>query len=109
MASSPEFVSFVVDQLEGAGTPRAKQMFGDYMIYVDERPLFLVCDNTLLCKQLPCLQEALKDVPAAPPYEGAKPHYVLDADDREGLCRIAALMKPNVPVRVPKAKAIRHG
>lgn len=105
MASSPEFVSFVLDQLEGAGTLRAQKMFGEYLIYVDERPMFLVCDDRVLCKRLPCLDEALRDAPTEPPYEGAKPHYVLDPDDREGLCRIAALLMPNVK----RAKAAKHG
>lgn len=111
MASSQAFVDFVLEQLSGAGVLRARKMFGEYQIYVDEKPLFLVCDNRVLCKTLPCVSEALKDAPLELPYEGGKPCYLLNVDDREALLSVAELLKPNVPVHTPrrKAKAAEHG
>ena len=36
MASTPEFVRYVCEQIAGAGAVRYRKMFGEYLIYVDE-------------------------------------------------------------------------
>ena len=95
MASDPGFVNYICEQLEGLGAVRARKMFGEYMLYLNDRPILLVCDDTPYVKMLPCLAQLLKDRPAAPPYEGAKEHYVLDPDDGETLRRAAELVSPN--------------
>ena len=38
MACTPEFVDFVVAQLADAGVVRVRKMFGDHLLYVDEKP-----------------------------------------------------------------------
>ena len=80
MSTRPEFVQYLLDQLEGLGELRARKMFGDYLIYLNDRPALLVCDGTPFAKPLPCVAELLEDRPTAPPYEGAKAHYVLDPE-----------------------------
>ena len=45
MASNIEFVEFVSSQLEKLGIIRYRKMFGDYMVYVNEKPTVLICDN----------------------------------------------------------------
>ena len=85
MSTRPEFVQYLLDQLEGLGELRARKMFGDYLVYLNDRPALLVCDGTPFAKPLPCVAELLKDRPTAPPYEGAKAHYVLDPEDRNTL------------------------
>ena len=87
MSTRPEFVQYLLDQLEGLGELRARKMFGDYLVYLNDRPALLVCDGTPFAKPLPCVAELLKDRPTAPPYEGAKAHYVLDPEDRDTLRR----------------------
>ena len=72
MSTHPEFVQYLLDQLEGLGELRARKMFGDYLVYLNDRPALLVCDGTPFAKPLPCVAELLKDRPTAPPYEGAK-------------------------------------
>ena len=39
MATSQEYVVFVLEQLRGAGFLRYRKMFGEYMVYVNEKPL----------------------------------------------------------------------
>jgi DNA helicase-2/ATP-dependent DNA helicase PcrA len=34
------------------GAVRYKKMFGEYMVYVNEKPILLVCDNTVFVKIL---------------------------------------------------------
>lgn len=108
MASSQDFVSYVCEQLEGVGSLRARKMFGEYMIYVNEKPVLMVCDNMVYVKVLPCLAELLSDHPAAPPYPGAKEHYILDPDERDKLRQAAMLAEGVTPLpkkRTKKPKA----
>lgn len=83
MATSNDYIQFVCDQIEGVGEIRSKKMFGEYMVYVNERPIFCVCDNTVFVKQISQLRQLLENAKLAPPYNGAKPHYVLDIDNRD--------------------------
>lgn len=98
MASSQEFAEYVCEQLEGVGVIRARKMFGEYMVYVNDKPVVLVCDDTLFMKQLPCLAQLLDGNDIGAPYEGAKEHYILDPDDRETLRRAAALAEKATPL-----------
>lgn len=47
MATTSDYVEFVYGQIVGAGAVRYKKMFGEYMVYVDDKPILLVCDNTV--------------------------------------------------------------
>lgn len=85
MATTKEYMDFVCDQLNAiGGVPYSyKKMFGEYLVYINQKPAILVCDNTVFVKKLPRLAELLEDVPEGVPYEGAKPHYLLDMENRE--------------------------
>ncbi|MDY3905596.1 MAG: TfoX/Sxy family protein [Lawsonibacter sp.] len=106
MSSSLDFVHYVCEQLEGVGAIRSRKMFGEYMVYVNDKPVVMVCDDTVFVKMLPCLADLLADRPTAPLYEGAKDHYVLDPDDRETLRRAAELAEEVTPL--PKKKPPRE-
>ena len=99
MATDPGLIEYLCDQLEGLGAVRSRKMFGEYMLYCNDKPVLIICDDRPMVKMLPILEPLLKDHPTAPPYEGAKPHYVLDPDDRETLreaVRLAAHNKPEL-------------
>ena len=86
MASSSGFVQYIADQCSGAGEIVTKKMFGDYCLYCDGKPVGLICDDYLYLKPLKQLEPLLHDCDRQkqPPYEGAKPHYVItDVDDRD--------------------------
>lgn len=51
------------------------------MIYVDDKPVVIVCDNTAYVKKLPCIEEMMGEAETGNPYKGAKEHYVLDIDN----------------------------
>ena len=50
MSTSKEFVEYVCEQIHKIGFLRYKKMFGEYMIYVNDKPILLVCDNTVYIK-----------------------------------------------------------
>ena len=83
VATTLDFIEYVCDQIQGVGAIRHRKMFGEYMIYINEKPLLLVCDNTVFIKQAECLKTEMADTPRGFPYDGAKEHYILDIDDDE--------------------------
>lgn len=103
MASSPDFVNYICEQLEGLGAVRSRKMFGEYMVYLNDKPVVIICDDRPMVKMLPCLEELLRGRPTEPPYEGAKDHYLLDPDDRDTLREAVRLAEEVTPL--PKKKA----
>ena len=52
MSTSKEYMQFVLDQLEGFPDVTYRKMFGEYMVYLQGRPVLLVCDNCAMVKKL---------------------------------------------------------
>lgn len=104
MATDPGLIEYLCDQLEGLGAIRSRKMFGEYMVYCNDKPVLIVCDDRPMVKMLPILEPLLKDHPTAPPYEGAKDHYVLDPDDRETLREAVRLAEEVTPVPKKRTK-----
>lgn len=104
MATTVDFIEYVCGQIEGAGAVRYKKMFGEYMVYVDDKPVLLVCDNRVFVKILPCLDALIKDADKGYPYNGAKEHYVLDIDDGELAQNVIAELLTVIPVQKLRKK-----
>ena len=104
MATSSEYVTFVCEQIHGYGDVRCRKMFGEYMVYLNDKPIFTVCDNTVYVKQLPVLADLLFDAQTGSPYDGAKPHYLIDPTDASLLNRLVPLLEAHTPVPAKRAK-----
>ena len=87
-------------------------MFGEYGLYCDGKIFALACDDQLFLKPTGAAKTYIGDYVEAPPFEGAKPTYLLidsdrwdDADWMTGLVRttVAELPLPK-PKAVPKRK-----
>lgn len=104
MATSTEYIEFVCDQIKGTGTVRYKKMFGEYMVYVNDKPLLLVCDNTVYVKKLPELAEQMQNAGCGVPYNGAKEHYILDIENTELAKTVITVLEPLTPLPKPKKK-----
>ena len=61
MACTIEFIEFVCMQLAEAGEVRSRKMFGDYMIYINEKPVVLACDNIAYVKIHPAIADLMTD------------------------------------------------
>lgn len=85
MASKIETVENFCAMLAGRWDVRYKKMFGEYTVYVNEKPIILVCDDTVFLKKLTQLSEIMAGAGLGAPYGGAKEHYILDPADVE-LC-----------------------
>lgn len=93
MASSLDYAEYVIDQLTGVGVLRARKMFGEYMVYLNEKPVVLVCDNICYVKKHPIIDEIMSDAECGCPYHGAKEHYILDIDHSSEARRIVSLLE----------------
>jgi len=105
MASNPEFVQYVCDQMRGAGNITYKKMFGEYGIYCNGKIIGLVCDNQFFLKPTEGGKKVLGAVIEEPPYEGAKPYFKIDEiDDRELLETAAKATYDELPEPKPKKR-----
>ncbi|AFQ43836.1 TfoX/Sxy family protein [Desulfosporosinus meridiei] len=104
MATTTDFIEYVCEQISGVGAVRYKKMFGEYMVYVNEKPILLVCDNMVFVKILDCISEKMKDAETGFPYDRAKEHYILDIDNSVFSKEVIALLEPVIPIPKPKKK-----
>ena len=99
MATSKEYIDFVLGQLEGIDAISCKKMFGEYLVYISGKPAILVCDNAAMVKKLPELAELLKDAPDAYPY---KVHALLDIENHALTRQVLEIIERVTPM--PKRK-----
>lgn len=104
MATSADFIEYVCEQIQGTGMVRYKKMFGEYMVYANDKPVLTVCDNTVFVKKLDFLAEEMSSAEIGFPYDGAKEHYILDIDNSEFSNRIVGILEKVTPVPKPRKK-----
>ena len=104
MATSVEFIEFVCSQLGNEFEVRYKKMFGEYMVYANDKPILLVCDNTVYVKKLEIIQDDLADARMGIPYGGAKEHYILDIDDQDLVRDVVRKLEKVTPLPKPRKK-----
>jgi TfoX/Sxy family transcriptional regulator of competence genes len=104
MASDVGFVQYVCEQLRGVPGVSYKKMFGEYAIYVGSKVVALVCDDQLYLKPTAAGRALLGRPTEAPPYPGAKPYLLLDAEleDRELLASLVRATEREIPTPKPK-------
>lgn len=104
MATTKDFIEFVCEQIHDVGVNRYKKMFGEYMVYVNEKPILLVCDDTVYVKIHESILEMMKDAEKGFLYEGAKEHYILDIDNADSCKEIIKTLEPNIQIPKPRKK-----
>jgi len=105
MATSKEYLNFLLEQLSGLEGITHRQMMGEYILYHHGKIAAYVCDDRLLVKILPSAAALLPDAPHEPPYAGAKDMLLVEnVDDREFLKVLFEAMYPELPQPKPKKK-----
>lgn len=86
MASSKDYLNYILDGLSELSDITYRQMMGEYIIYYKGKIAAYVCDDRLLVKDVPSALKYLKTIVYEKPYEGAKDMLLVeDIDDREYL------------------------
>ena len=106
MASNQNFVDFVIEQIKYPGEITAKKMFGEYGIYADGKIFGLICDNKLFIKPTVSGRKFIGNVVEAPPYEGAKPSFLIEdeIENSDWLSELIMISLKELPSPKPKKK-----
>ncbi len=89
MASKAEFVTYVTEQMKEAGQITCRKMFGEYGVYCDGKIFGLICEDQLFVKITEEGRRICPDLSKVPPYDGAKPYFLVEElDNRELLTRL---------------------
>ena len=103
MASTEDYLNFVLDQLSGLEGIEYRPMMGEYLLYCRGKLFGGIYDNRFLVKPVKAAVNILKNAPRERPYEGAgKMLMVEDIENRELLCDLVNAMYEELPV--PKKK-----
>ena len=105
MPTQDQTVAFLADQLSRLEGLRIAKMFGEYGLWLDGKTIGLVCNDQLFVKPTPAGRALAKTAPDAPPYRGAKPSMLIEAelwDDAEWLCGLVRATADALPMPKPK-------
>ena len=102
MATSSEYIEFVCEKIKDFGAVRSRKMFGEYMVYLNDKPIFTVCDNTVYVKKLPQTENLMCTADCGYPYDGAKECYILDVENTDLLSSLIPVLEEATPL--PKKK-----
>lgn len=105
MPTTADYIEFVMDQLSRAKAQlRYRKMFGEYCVYANDKPVLLVCDNQVYAKMIPGIEPLMREAAIGKPYEGAKPHYILDIEDHELSRQVVETLERDTPLPKPRKK-----
>ena len=107
MASSKEYLIYILEQLSGLEEITYKSMMGEYIIYYRGRIAAYLCDNRFLAKPVKSAIALLPDAVYECPYEGAKEMLLVDrTDDKEFMTELFTAMYEELPVPKTKKKKV---
>ena len=98
MATSKEYLAFILDQLSDVEGIAHRQMMGEYIIYMNGKIAAYLCDDRLLIKPVSSAVQLMPNTTYEPPYEGAKDMLLVDnIDDRAFLKELFEAMYDDLP------------
>lgn len=104
MSTSAATVEFIEDQLRGLPI-RTARMFGEYAVYLDEKVVAFVCDDTLFIKPVGLDAALLEGTGLGHAYPGSKLYHEVPGDlleNSEWLQRVIQATADSLPVPAPK-------
>ena len=105
MATTKEYLNFILGQLSGLEDITYRQMMGEYIIYYKGKIAAEICDNRFLVKPVKSAVERVANAVFEPPYEGAKPMLLIDnVDDKDYLAELFEAIYDELPAPKPKKK-----
>ena len=109
MATTREYLSFVLEQLSSQEEITYRPMMGEYILYCQGKVIGGIYDDRLLLKPSPTALRLMREAKIEPqmelPYDGAKEMILADVDRRELLCRMVQGITDDLPA--PRKKKAR--
>ena len=98
MASSREYVNYILEQLAPTDGISCRAMMGEFILYCQGKIVGGVYDDRLLVKPTASAVGLMPDALPETPYPGAKPMLLVDSvDDREFLRELVAAIADDLP------------
>ena len=98
MASSKEYLDFIMDQLSDLQDVKYRAMMGEYIIYYKGKIVGGIYDDRFLVKPVKAAVDLMPDAQKELPYEGAKEMLLVDdVDNREFLYKLLRAMYEELP------------
>ena len=103
MASSKEYLDFILNQLSELEEISYRKMMGEYIIYYKGKIIGGIYDDRLLVKPVKSAKEYMPNAEFELPYEGAKEMLLVDdVDNKEYLAGLFNFMYDELPSPKPK-------
>ena len=98
MASSKEYLDYILEQFSAVEDISYRAMMGEYIIYYRGKVVGGIYDDRFLVKATKSAVEMMPDADRELPYEGAKAMLLVDdVEDREFLKELLEAMYPELP------------
>jgi TfoX/Sxy family transcriptional regulator of competence genes len=105
MASSKEYLEYVLDQLSDLDEITYKQMMGEYIIYYCGKIVGGIYDNRFLVKPTDSAKKMIPDAEMELPYKGAKEMILVDnIENKKFLYKLFNTMYDELPAPKKKKK-----
>ena len=98
MASSKDYLKYILDQLSLLDEITYRAMMGEYIIYYRSKIVGGIYDDRFLVKPVKAALEMMPDANMELPYEGAKEMLLVDdVEDQESLKELLETMYEELP------------
>ena len=108
MASSKEYLEYVLEQLSELDEITYKAMMGEYIIYYRGKIIGGIYDDRFLVKDIKSASDMMPEAELELPYEGAKKMLLVDEiDNRDFLAGLLKAMYEELPAPKSKSRGIK--
>ena len=95
MASSADYLDYVLDLLADVPEVTSRKMMGEYLLYASGKLFGGIYDDRFLVKDTPASRAVLSTTEV--PYEGASPMLLVDIENNEVIADMVIGMLPELP------------
>ena len=105
MASSKDYLDFIVEQLSGLSDITWRAMMGEYILYYRGKIVGGIYDDRFLVTHIPAAAKLMPEAQLELPYEGAKEMLMVDdVENKEFLTQLLEAMYEALPSAKKKKK-----
>ena len=95
MASSADYLDYVLDLLADVPEVTSRKMMGEFLLYASGKLFGGIYDDRFLVKDTPAARAVLSTTEI--PYEGASPMLLVDIENGEAIAEMVLNMLPELP------------
>ncbi len=97
MASSEDYLAYVLDLLVQVPDVSHRKMMGEYVLYAQGKVFGGIYDDRFLVKPTDTAKRLLPDADYQLPYEGVKPMLAVNVEDKQRIAELVAAICAELP------------